>query len=299
MSLATRLRLLSCSIAISFVSVTSLASAQLPRRILPEVSLLQLEACADRIADHIRKVKIEPLHPRVVVLDFSNHAGKQRSLLGVALADQLAESLEVRAAGLEVLDRNDLHEYLNKHWLDDEELSNGEVANWLADQLHTAVIVQASLEILADGQLRVLAKVFGLGPVWFTESRIGLTEEMRSMFEKTAPSLEPLPEETRPEPGVFDLHDRGVSMPDSACIYCPMPEYTDPARKAKYQGVVKLSAVLGTDGRLSAIRVVKFAPFDLTQRSIETVVEWRLKPCEKDGKPVPVRVPLETTFRLY
>lgn len=298
MSLAGRVRLLTCPIAISFVLTAESASA-LAQSNLPEVSRVQLESCADRTADHIRTVKTEPFHSRVIVLDFSNHDGKERSLLGVTLADQLAESLGNRATGFEVLDRNDLHEYLSKHWLDDEELRNGEVANWLADQLHATAIVQASLEILADGQLKVLAKVFGLGPVWFTENRMVLTEDMRNMFEKAAPSLEPRADEIGPEPGVFDLHDAGVSMPDSACIYCPNPEFTDPARKAKYQGTVKLSGVLGTDGRLNAIKVVKFAPFDLTQRSIETVLTWRMKPCEKDGKPVPVRLPIETTFRLY
>jgi TonB family protein len=299
MSVAARLRIFSCLITIGFVPIACMASEQLPRPTLAEVSRVELEACANRIADHIRRVRTEPLQPRVMVLDFSSRDGKQRSLLGVALADQFAEFLGNHAAGFQVLDRKALHEYLSKHWLDDEELRNGEVANWLADQLHAAAIVQAKLEILADGQLRVLAKVFGLGPVWFTESRIVLTEDARNMFEKDAPSLERPPDEIGPEPGVFGLHDEGVSMPDSACIYCPAPEYPDPARKAKYQGTVKLSAVLGVDGRLSAIRVVKFAPFDLTPQSIETVIKWKWKPCEKDGKPVPVRMPVETTFRLY
>jgi hypothetical protein len=299
MPLAARLYALFCCAVISLFPIPVLAQAQLPQPHLPEVSRVQLEAAADRIADHIRSVKTEPLHPRVIVLDFSNQDGKQRSILSVALADQLAEFLGNRASGFEVVDRNDLHEYLSKHWLDDEELRNSEVANWLAGQLHAAVTVQASLEILADGQLKALAKVFGVGPVWFTESRIALTEDMRSMFEKTAPSQEPQPDKIEPEPGVFDLHDAGVSMPGSACIYCPNPEFTNAARKAKYQGTVKLSAVLGIDGHLSAVKVVKFAPFDLTQRSIETVLKWRMKPCEKDGKPAPVRLPIETTFRLY
>jgi hypothetical protein len=299
MAMTSRFCLLLCSVAVGFLPTTSLAIAQLPPHTLPEVSRVQLEVCADRIAHHIRSAKTEPLHPRVIVLDFSNQDGKQRSLLGVALADTLAESLGNRAAGFEVLGRNDLHEFLSKHWLDDEELRNRDVADWLADQLHAAAVVQASLEILADGQLRVLAKVLGLGPVWFTEGRIVLTEDMRSMFEKTAPSLEPPPDQIAPELGVFNLRDEGVTMPASACISCPNPDYTDPARKGKYQGTVQLSAVLGIDGRLSAIKVVKFAPFDLTQRSIETVLGWRMKPCEKDGKPVPVRLQIETTFNLY
>jgi hypothetical protein len=299
MPLAARLYALFCCAVISLSPIPVLAQAQLPQRILPEISRVQLDAAADRIADHIRSVKTEPLHPRVIVLDFSNQDGKHRSLLGLALADQLAESLGNRAAAFEVVDRKDLHEYLSKHWLDDEELRNDDVANWLAGQLHAAAIIQANLEILADGQLKVLAKVFGLGPVWFTETRIALTEDMRSMFEKTAPSLQPPPDEIAAEPGVFSLHDSGVRMPDLACISCPKPEYTDAARKGKYQGTVQLSAVLGIDGRLSAVKVVKFAPFDLTQRSIETVLKWRMKPCEKDGKPAPVRLPIETTFRLY
>jgi hypothetical protein len=290
MLLTVRLYSLLCCAVMTLAPTATLANAQLPQRILPEASRVQLDAAADRIADHIRSVKTEPLHPRVIVLDFSNQDGKQRSLLGVALADMLSESLKNRAAGFEVVGRNDLHEFLSKHWLDDEELRNHDVADWLAGQLHAAAIVQASLQILADGQLKVLAKVFGLGPVWFTETRIVLTEDMRSLFEKTAPSLQPPPDEIAAEPGVFSLHDSGVRMPDSACISCPNPEYTDAARKGKYQGTVQLSAVLGIDGRLSAIKVVKFAPFDLTQRSIETILGWQMKPCEKDGKLIPVRL---------
>jgi hypothetical protein len=299
MSLGARLHSLLCCVVMSLTATSISAKAQEPHPIFPEISGVQLDAAADRIADHIRKVKIEPLRPRVIVLDFANHDSQKRSLLGVALADALAESLGNRASGFEVLDRNELREYLTKHWLGDEELRNSDVAKWLADQLHAAVTVEANLEILANGQLKVLSKVSGLGPVWNTEVRVAVTDEMRQMFEQNAPSLEPPPDEIAPEPGVFSLHDQGVSMPDSTCIYCPQPQYTDPARKAKYQGIVKLSAVLGIDGHLSVIKVVKFAPFDLTQRSIETVLKWQLKPCVKDGKPVPVRVPIETIFHLY
>jgi len=299
MLLTVRLYSLLCYAVMSLAATAALANAQLPQRILPEVSRVQLDAAADRIADHIRSVKTEPLHPRVIVLDFSNHDAKKRSVLGVALADTLAESLGNRASGFELLDRKQLHEYLTKHWLGDEELWNSDVAKWLGDQLHAAVTVEADLEILANGELRILARASGLGPAWFTETRIVLTDEMRRMFEEIAPSLEPPPDEIATEPGVFGLHDPGIRMPDSACIYCPSPEYTASARKAKYQGVVKLSAVLGTDGRLSAIKVLKFAPYDLTQQAVETVLKWRMRPCEKDGIPVPVRLPIETIFHLY
>ena len=81
MSLLIRLSSVFCFIVVVPLVISM---EQLHRRV-DEVSRGQLESCADRIADRIREVKVEPLQPRVIVLDFSNQDGNQRSLLGVAL----------------------------------------------------------------------------------------------------------------------------------------------------------------------------------------------------------------------
>src|SRR5205807_1601571 len=47
--------------------------------------------------------------------------------------------------------------------------------------------------------------------------------------------------------GVFRPGTGGVGYPE--CAYCPSPIYSDEARKAKYQGVVVLQAVITPDGR--------------------------------------------------
>jgi hypothetical protein len=184
MLIVDRLFSLTCCLVISLTPASIRAKEQLPQPTLREVSGVQVEACADRIADHIHAVSVKPLRPRVVVLDFSNHDSVKRSLLGVALADELAEAFGNHAKGFELIDRNKLHEYVAKHWLGDEELRNNDVTKWLGDQLQAAVIVQADLEILATGQLKMLVRVSGLGSVWSTESRIALTEEMQRMFEE-------------------------------------------------------------------------------------------------------------------
>src|SRR5207244_10940843 len=55
--------------------------------------------------------------------------------------------------------------------------------------------------------------------------------------------------------GAFRAGVNGVGMP--SCIYCPDPQYSDEARKAKYQGVVVLMVVITLDGRATNIQVVK------------------------------------------
>jgi TonB family protein len=189
-------------------------------------------------------------------------------------------------------------DFLRVHWLDGEETRNQEVAKWLAERLHAIGVIQGSIELLSDGQVKLLLRVVGLGPVRVIEARLAASTDFHDLFDQAASSFAPEPEKIDEEPGTYKVGDAGIVMPHGACVYCPNPDYTDPARKAKYQGTVQLSAILGTDGRLSAIKVIKYAPFDLTDRAIEAVRTWHMKPCEKDGKPVAARVPVEITFRL-
>ena len=89
----------------------------------------------------------------------------------------------------------------------------------------------------------------------------------------------------------------GVGYP--TCVYCPDPKYSEEARKAKYQGTVVLQVVITPDGRAIDIQVVKGPGLGLEEKAVEAVKLWRFKPANgPGGKPVPVTVPLEITFRL-
>jgi TonB family protein len=88
----------------------------------------------------------------------------------------------------------------------------------------------------------------------------------------------------------------GVSAP--VPIYQPEPEYTEEARKAKWQGTVLLSAVIDESGKAVCIKVTKSLGLGLDQKAIEVVQKWRFKPGMKNGKPVSVMAPLEVNFRL-
>jgi periplasmic protein TonB len=89
----------------------------------------------------------------------------------------------------------------------------------------------------------------------------------------------------------------GVSGPK--LIYQPDPEYSEEARKAKFQGTCVLWVVVGADGKPRDIRVARTLGLGLDEKAIEAVKTWRFEPGKKDDKPVATMINVEVTFRLY
>jgi len=96
--------------------------------------------------------------------------------------------------------------------------------------------------------------------------------------------------------GIFHVGG-GVSAP--RVLYQPEPEFSEEARKAKYQGVCTLGLVVGADGRPSNIRVLSSLGMGLDEKAIEAVKNWKFEPAMKDGHPVAVQIAVEVDFHLY
>lgn len=96
--------------------------------------------------------------------------------------------------------------------------------------------------------------------------------------------------------GVFRVGG-GVSAPRA--LDTPDPEYSEEARKAKYQGTVVLWLIVGPDGKPRDIKVARALGMGLDQKAIEAVRNWKFEPAMKDGKPVAVQINVEVNFRLY
>jgi TonB family protein len=90
---------------------------------------------------------------------------------------------------------------------------------------------------------------------------------------------------------------RGVTPPRP--IFSPDPEFSEEARKAKYQGTCTLMIVVAADGRPTNIRVVNSLGMGLDEKAIETVKTWRFEPGRKDGHAVNVEMAVEVDFHLY
>ena len=79
----------------------------------------------------------------------------------------------------------------------------------------------------------------------------------------------------------------------------PEPPYTEKARIAKYSGTVVLMLVVDAHGSVGEVRVVRPLSFGLAEQAIRTVHTWQFQPAARDGMPVPVRVVVEVSFRLF
>jgi TonB family protein len=81
-------------------------------------------------------------------------------------------------------------------------------------------------------------------------------------------------------------------------LYRVEPEFSEEARKAKYQGVVVLYIDIDTKGRARNIRVARQLGLGLDEKAVEAVSEWRFRPAYLDGKPVVASAVVEVNFHL-
>jgi TonB family protein len=95
--------------------------------------------------------------------------------------------------------------------------------------------------------------------------------------------------------GVFRVGG-GVTAP--ALLYKVEPEYSEEARKAKYQGTVLLYIEVDPSGKATNIKVARSLGLGLDEKAIDAVRKWKFKPGYKDGKPVTVAATIEVNFRL-
>jgi TonB family protein len=76
-------------------------------------------------------------------------------------------------------------------------------------------------------------------------------------------------------------------------------EFSDEARRAKYQGVCLISLIVDAQGNPQNPRVARTLGMGLDEKAIEAVKKYKFKPAMKGNTPVPVMITVEVNFRLY
>jgi TonB family protein len=90
----------------------------------------------------------------------------------------------------------------------------------------------------------------------------------------------------------------GVSAP--VPLFTPEAEFSDEARRAKYQGVCIIGLIVDAQGNPQDVHVVRALGMGLDEKAMEAVRKYKFKPAMKDGRtPVPVFINVEVNFRLY
>jgi len=75
------------------------------------------------------------------------------------------------------------------------------------------------------------------------------------------------------------------------------PNYPEAGRRAGVQGQVVLEGVIGKDGVIRELRVLKGHPM-LTSAALDVVKGWKYKPYEKNGKKIAVKTSIIVNFTL-
>jgi TonB family protein len=96
--------------------------------------------------------------------------------------------------------------------------------------------------------------------------------------------------------GIFRM-GRGVIAP--RVIYQTDPEFSEEARKAKFQGNCVLGLIVDANGRPTNIHILNALGMGLDEKAIESVKGWKFEPGKKDGHDVAVEIAVEVDFHLY
>ena len=77
------------------------------------------------------------------------------------------------------------------------------------------------------------------------------------------------------------------------------PQFTEEAKRNKWQGKVAIHVTIGTDGQAHDIKIVRPLGMGLDEQAIAAVRQWRFEPATKGGVAVPFETTFEVNFRLY
>lgn len=146
----------------------------------------------------------------------------------------------------------------------------------------------------SDSQMEAIGYFFFIDGMFRWDS---LSHPMRpridqSRFATTSDSSQ----EELPVSGPVFTVGPGVSAP--TVILQKEAQYTDSARKARFEGVTMLTLVVDIDGRAKQIKVSQSLRGDLDEKAMEAIRASRFRPAMRKGQPVPVRIMVQVRFRL-
>jgi len=99
-------------------------------------------------------------------------------------------------------------------------------------------------------------------------------------------------------PGIKAGARPGHNFTPPRLIHQVEPEFSEEARKAKFQGVVVLAIEIDTGGRPTHLRILQGLGLGLDEKAIRAVEQWRFWPALQDGRPVVTAARVEVNFRL-
>ncbi len=89
----------------------------------------------------------------------------------------------------------------------------------------------------------------------------------------------------------------GVSAP--VVIHSVLPEFTESARSANFQGTVSVQLIVDPQGNPQNVHVVRHLGMGLDDKAVQAVKEYRFRPAMYQGRPVAVQMIIDVDFHLH
>jgi len=251
----------------------------------------QIHSLAGRLLMRAEKSKCRPDRCTILVENFTTPSGST-SRLGTQLGDSMSAEILSQGHGIHIVDRTRLQDYLVRERIPSSALKDREAARWLATEFQANAVLVGAIKPVGDN-FNLTTQLLIISPDWASTEEI--TQIATPLPEGAFAPFEPYDAEPKVPGGPRPA--KGASVP--SCTYCPSPQYSSVARKAKFTGTVILAVTVSEDGRATDVHVLKGIPFGLNEQAIHAVNEWTFRPASADGTPVAVRVPIEMNFQLY
>jgi len=144
-------------------------------------------------------------------------------------------------------------------------------------------LIRQSVEVLEEGVGRTAGRPDreGLG------SKLDALKAFHAHFSKVP--RDPAAGPPQPEPGVTPVK----------IISKPQARYTDQARSRGVQGAIRVAALLGADGRVHHVLIIKGLDPGLDRNAVAAARSIVFSPKLKDGVPVATVVTIDYTFSIY
>lgn len=94
------------------------------------------------------------------------------------------------------------------------------------------------------------------------------------------------------------LYHVGGAVAAPQLLSAPDPEFTDEARRVKFEGTCVVSLIVDAQGNAQRIQVIRHLGMGLDEKALEAVRRYRFKPAMLQGRAVPVEMNIEVNFHI-
>jgi TonB family protein len=239
---------------------------------------VDLDSLAEKLAPEIDKSAVKS----IAVIDFVSTDGIPTDL-GWYLANKLSNSIAFKSPATLLIDRTKLQQL--------GLASNLSVSSDDIKRIGTT----SKADAIASGKIEITPEKFLLTVTLLkTADGSTITSVTHDLpHSRILDLLSPAGDHASSKPARAGI--MGVGVP--VCVYCPIPADTRKWTGNQPENVI-LSVVISVSGAAEKITVLRSPGYSLSEMAVEAVSGWKLRPAPgDDGKPTPVIVPIEVTFR--